>query len=96
MADDSEQVAHLHKMLAFERKQSEDQIKRLGVYIDHLEKLARKNHAIRLLELLEQFNWEASSTGLTKAQAKGAEHVVQLLRRLASVELGDNAHFTVN
>jgi hypothetical protein len=96
MTDDSEQVAHLLKVIAFERKQYEDQIKRLGAYTEHLEKLAHKNHAIRLVEILEAVNWEGGQSKLTKAQAKGADHVVKLLRGLASVELGDNAHFTVN
>lgn len=91
MAEETETEKHLRKVIAFERKQSEDQIKRLGAYIDQLEKLAHKNHAIRLVEILEEFNWEASSTGLTKAQAKGAEYVVKLLRGLADAKLDETA-----
>jgi len=91
MAEETETEKHLRKVIDFERKQSEDQIKRLYVWIDQLEKLAHKNHAIRLVEILEDFNWEASSTKLTKAQAKGAEYVVKLLRGLADAKLDETA-----
>jgi hypothetical protein len=91
MAEETETEKHLHKTIEFERKQSEEQIKRYHMRIDQLEKLAHKNHAIRLVEILEEFNWEAHSTGLTKAQAKGAEYVVKLLRGLADQKLDEIA-----
>jgi hypothetical protein len=90
MAEETEREKHLHKVIAFERKQSEEQIRRYHTRIDQLEKLAHKNHAIRLVEILEEFNWEASSTKLTKAQAKGAEYVVKLLRGLAEAKLDEH------
>jgi len=91
MAEETELETHLRKVIAFERRQSEDRIKRLGEYNDHLEKLAHKNHAIRLVELLETVNWEGGPDKLTKAQAKGAEAVVRVLRRLADTELDETA-----
>jgi hypothetical protein len=91
MTEETETEKHLYKVIEFERKQSEDQIKRYHTRIDQLEKLAHKNHAIRLVEILEEFNWEASSTKLTKAQAKGAEYVVKLLRGLADQKLDETA-----
>jgi hypothetical protein len=87
MAEETEREKHLMKVIAFERKQYAEERERRGIYIDHLEKLARKNHAIRLIELLETVNWEGGPDKLTKAQAKGAEAVVKILRRLAETEL---------
>ena len=91
MSEDSERIAHLHKVIAFERKQYADERDRRGAYINQLERQAHKNHAIRLVEILETVNWEGGPDKLTKAQAKGAEAVVKLLRRLAGQELDEIA-----
>jgi len=91
MADDAEKIAHLFKIIDFERKQYADERRRMHLRMAELEKLAHKNHAIRLVELLETVNWEGGPDKLTKAQARGAAHVVQLLRKLASAELDETA-----
>jgi hypothetical protein len=91
MAEETEREKHLLKVIAFERKQYADERERRGAYIEHLERLAHKNHAIRLIELLETVNWEGGPDKLTKAQAKGAEAVVRLLRELADAKLNETA-----
>lgn len=91
MAEETEREKHLMKVIAFERKQYAEETERRGAYIEHLERLAHKNHAIRLVEILEKFNWEGGRSKLTKAQAKGAEHVVKLLRGLADAKLDETA-----
>lgn len=91
MAEDTERIAHLHKVIEYERKWHKEDMERAHLRMDELERLARKNHAIRLVEILETVNWEGGPDTLTKAQARGAEHVVQLLRKLASAELDETA-----
>jgi hypothetical protein len=87
MAEETELETHLRKVIAFERNQYAEERKRMGLYIAELERQAHKNHAIRLVELLETVNWEGGPDKLTKAQTKGAEAVVRMLRRLAGQEL---------